>query len=49
MPRLKRVGMMSVDPRADGEPIWKGLEALQSLQKELWLCQCPPLAKDDFG
>ncbi|HJT30571.1 MAG TPA: redoxin family protein, partial [Pirellulales bacterium] len=49
MPRLKRVGLLNVDPKADGEPIWKGLENLQSLDWELSLWDCPPLAKDDFA
>lgn len=49
MPRLKRVGLLNVDPKADGEPVWKGLEKLQSLDWELSLWDCPPLAKDDFA
>ena len=49
MPRLKRVGLLNIDPKADGEPVWKGLERLQSLDWELSLWDCPPLAKDDFA
>ncbi len=49
MPRLKRVGLMNIDPKADGQPAWNGLERLQSLEGELWLYKCPALSKDDFA
>lgn len=38
--------MMSVEPKADGEPIWKGLEGPRSLEGKLWLYDCPPLGKE---
>lgn len=49
IPNLKQVGLMSVDPRADGKPVWKGLGALSSLKRELWLFGCPPLQESDFA
>lgn len=49
MPRLKDVGLMNIDPKPDGQPAWKGLESLQSLDWGLWLHNCPSLGKEDFA
>lgn len=49
LPRLKQVGLMDLDARGDGEPTWKGLEALRSLEDELWLCECPQLSPEEFA
>ncbi|WP_442481720.1 redoxin domain-containing protein [Aeoliella sp. SH292] len=49
MPGLQRVGLMNVDPRVDGEPIWKQLESLSFVKTELWLCECPPLGQEDMA
>jgi peroxiredoxin len=48
MPQLKQVGLMDIDARSDGEPTWKGLEGLKSLEDELWLAFCPSLSPEDF-
>lgn len=48
LPRLRQVGLMNLDARNDGEPTWKGLEALSSLEDELWLFGCPQLSPEDF-
>jgi thiol-disulfide isomerase/thioredoxin/Leucine-rich repeat (LRR) protein len=48
LPRLRQVGLMDLDARVDGEPTWKGLEALRSLEDELWLSACPQLSPEDF-
>ncbi|TWT99579.1 Thiol-disulfide oxidoreductase ResA [Botrimarina colliarenosi] len=49
MPVLKRVGLMNIDARVDGEPTWKGIDGLCSLEEELWLCFCPALSPEDFA
>lgn len=49
MPNLKRVGMMTVDPRVDGKPTWQGIETLTELEEELWLYDCPKLSGDDIS
>ncbi len=49
MPALRRVGLMDLDARVDGEPTWKGIDGLSSLEDELWLCFCPSLSPEDFA
>ena len=49
MPNLRRLGLMAVEPRADGEPIWKSLETLAPSLSDLWLFGCPSLDKADFA
>jgi thiol-disulfide isomerase/thioredoxin len=40
---------MDLDARVDGEPTWKGIDGLRSLEEELWLCFCPALSPEDFA
>ena len=49
MPNLTRVGLMTVKPRVDGEPMWKGIEGLDALEQELWLFDCPTLSQEEFA
>ncbi|QDU58562.1 redoxin domain-containing protein [Aeoliella mucimassa] len=49
MKRLKHIGIMNVDPRADGAPVWQQLEELSFLEQELLLCECPRLEPDDIA
>ncbi|MCA9258993.1 MAG: redoxin domain-containing protein, partial [Planctomycetales bacterium] len=48
MPSLRQVGLMDLNARVDGEPAWKGLESLGSLEDEFWICLCPQFSAHDF-